>query len=447
MRADFVSLLRCPARDCKGGDLKVNASRVVRIEYRVGAIDEVREGAIECPSCGRVYPIEEYVPSFDQLYPEGLKREGDYWGRWYGFMWERGFTGFFDLRNPVAPLIAEGIEVMNPATVAGIDFGGTHSIIADHPLLLDAELLLDIGSGTGWSSLYFARRGHRVVAFDPATGNMRLAKRYAISQGEYIEYMGAALGFLEFEAGVFDGAVALHSIHHVPNLVEEMAVVKGWLKDGAGIGVDEHVRDDEYLTGLMMAERRRLEEEVFPELRTLDPGVLEGIPRAEPSEMEGAGSEQVIESFVENFEVDSFESRYIAFDHFSWLYYLARGQDRAAYVHASMVVDQIYKFLIGAYPENAEHVTLIGHKSRGSEDRGSGELREQALAVSRGRPSAVQERLGRAQREIARLQEELGRKNAHVKGLEDWARGLERQVKAAQAAGVRERIRGMFGRR
>jgi SAM-dependent methyltransferase/uncharacterized protein YbaR (Trm112 family) len=403
MKADFVSLLRCPARDCNAQELRLQADSIERIEYKGGAIDEVREGPIECPACGRHYPIQEYVPSFEQLYPEGLKREAEYWGKWYGFMWERGYTGFFDLRNPVAPLITEGIEVLNPGTVDGKDIGGTHSIIADHPRLVDAEWLLDIGSGTGWSSLYFARRGHRVVAFDPAVANMRLAKQYAISQGEYIEYMGAAMGFLDFKPEVFDGAVALHSIHHVPNLVEEMGILKGWLKDGAGIGIDEHVRNNEYLEEIMSAARKWAQEEIFPGLRTLDPSVLAGIPRAEPSEMEAVGSEQVIEAFVDNFEVDSFDGRYIAFDSLSWLYYLAQSQDKAAYNYAGGLLNLIYRFLIEAQPESAEHVLLIGHKSDGSGSQGNKELREQALRLSRGRIDPVEEALVSAQCKVARL--------------------------------------------
>jgi SAM-dependent methyltransferase/uncharacterized protein YbaR (Trm112 family) len=433
MKADFVSLLRCPARDCNAQELRLHAGSIERIEYKGGAIDEVREGTIECPACGRHYPIQEFVLSFEQLYPEGLKREAEYWGKWYGFMWERGYTGFFDIRNPVAPLITEGIEVLNPGTVDGIDIGGTHSLIADHPLLADAERLLDIGSGTGWSSLYFARRGHKVVAFDPAVANMRLAKRYAISQGEYIEYMGAAMGFLDFKPGVFDGAVALHSIHHVPNLVEEMAILKGWLKNGAGIGIDEHVRNNEYLEEIMSAARKWAQEEIYPGLRTLDPEVLAGIPRAEPSEMEAVGSEQVIEAFVDNFEVDSFDGRYIAFDSLSWLYYLAQSQDKAAYDYASGLLQLIYRFLIEAQPQSAEHVMLIGHKSDGSGSHGSKELREQALRLSRGRLDPVGQALQSARHEVARLQQELEVKNRHIKALEEWAHELERHLIAAQA--------------
>ena len=67
-------------------------------------------------------------------------------------MWDRGYLGFFDLKQPFAPLITEGIEVLDPSSVQGVERGGTHSILDDHPLIRDAEWVLDIGCGTGWSS-------------------------------------------------------------------------------------------------------------------------------------------------------------------------------------------------------------------------------------------------------------------------------------------------------
>ena len=306
MKPDFVSFLQCPARDCQATNLTLDAKHTDTIHYKDGPAEEVREGSLNCPTCRRSYPISDYVPSFEQLYPEELQQEAEYWGKWYGFMWQRGYLAYFDLRAPMAPLITEGIEVLDPSTLDHQDLGGSHSLIADHPSITNAEWLLDIGCGTGWSSLYFARRGHNVVGFDPAVANMRLAKRYAISQGEYVEYMGAAMGFLHFKPSVFDGAVALHSIHHVPNLRDEMTILRTWLKDGAGMGIDEHVRNDEVLMAIIAAARKWANEEVYPRVRTLSPDVLEGLPRAEPSAMEGAGSEDVIGAFLDNFEVESF---------------------------------------------------------------------------------------------------------------------------------------------
>jgi SAM-dependent methyltransferase len=464
MKPDFTSFLQCPARDCGGADLRLHAEKSVTVQYKDGPAEEVREGRLECPSCGRRYPISEYVPSFEQLYPEELQREAEYWGRWYGFMWKRGYLGYFDLRAPMAPLITEGIEVLDPATLDHKDLGGTHSIIAGHPALKNAEWLLDIGCGTGWSSLYFARQGHKVVGFDPAVANMRLAKRYAISQHEYVEYMGAAMGFLQFKPAVFDGAVALHSIHHVPNLRSEMAILRGWLKDGAAMGIDEHVRNDEVLSAIIAATRKWAEEEVYPKVRTLPPGVLEGLPRSEPSAMEGAGSEDVIGAFLDNFEVETFQSRYITLDSLSFIYYLSHLPARAAYDYAGNVIHHIYSFLMEAYPDGAEYAILIGRKAKDGEKPPANEFAERARTLSRGEANLIKHQLQIAQEDLLATDKMLAgahnvikerdqlilAKNRHIEQLERWAHSLERDLRAAEKsplARARKRVSRLMRRK
>ena len=443
MKPEFASFLQCPARDCQAADLTLHADSTDTIRYKDGPAEEVREGSLECPSCGRRYPISEYVPSFDQLYPEELQQEAEYWGKWYGFMWKRGYLAYFDLRAPMAPLITEGIEVLDPATLDRKDLGGSHSLIADHPGLHDAEWLLDVGCGTGWSSLFFARRGHKVVGFDPAVANMRLAKRYAISQGEYIEYMGAAMGFLHFKPAVFDAAVALHSIHHVPNLRDEMKILRGWLKDGSVMGIDEHVRNDEVLMAMMASARKWAQEEVYPNLRTLPTEVLEGLPRSEPSAMEGAGSEDVIGAFLDNFEVEAFDSRYITLDNFSFLYYLSRHPDTSSYYAASLIVDRLYRFLKDAFPLGAEYTILIGRKPPDGEQPADNELARRARALSEGQGNLLRRELHTTQQDLAQaraIMEDQDRtiraKNRHIEEIEHWARSLERDLRAAQSTPV-----------
>ncbi|MEO8286804.1 MAG: class I SAM-dependent methyltransferase [Chloroflexota bacterium] len=443
MKADFVTILECPARDCNGTELVLNASQVDTILYKDGPTEEVREGSLDCAACGRSYPISEYVPSFEQLFPPDLQSEAEYWGKWYGFMWQRGYLGFFDLRAPMAPLITEGIEVLDPATLERKDLGGSHSMIADHPGFAEAAWLLDIGCGTGWSSLYFARRGHKVAAFDPSVANMRLAKRYAISQGEYVEYIGAGMGFLQFKLAVFDAAVALHSIHHVPDLPAEMLIMRDWLKDGAHMGVDEHVRNDEVLMSLGAAMRRWAQEEVYPPLRTLPPGVLEGLPRAEPSAMEGAGSEDVIGAFLDNFEVETYNSRYISLDSFSFNFYLSHHPDTKAYYYSSNVIGRIYSFMKESYPDGAEYVILIGKKSKeGEAPNTDNELAIRARNLSNGYTTLIQrleqqlmtaqDNLEATRRTMEEQHQALIAKNKHIGELENWAHRLERDLRAAQ---------------
>ena len=90
--------------------------------------------------------------------------------------------------------------------------------MAEHPLLRAGHTLLDIGVGLGWTSIHFARAGYAVTAFDPSLGPLQAAKAYAIEQGLQIEYLCAAMGYVDFRAAAFDNVAAFHSLHHVPDL-------------------------------------------------------------------------------------------------------------------------------------------------------------------------------------------------------------------------------------
>ncbi len=388
MKAEFARELCCPAPECKGAELVLDAHQIDIIRYKVGPVEEVRTGTLTCCVCGRAYPIEEYVPSFEQLFPPDLREEAEYWSKWYGFMWDRGHFGYFDLRLPRAPLIAEGIEVLDPSSLDQKDPDGSHSVLADHPLVRDAERILDVGCGTGWSSLYLARLGHKVVGFDPSTSNMRRAKRYAIVKGEYIEYLGAALGYLAFRPGRFDAIFALHSIHHVPRLREEMVVVRSWLRDGGAIAIDEHIHNDEVLGAIAGEMHAWARAEVYPKVRTLPSEELQKLPVAPHSSLEGAGSSEVISALIENFTLESFYGRYVSLDFFSFIYYISRNLDELlfhkqsagasghlvqgghtllnldvrAYGYGADVLGRFYDLFSKAFPMGAEYVTLVGRK-------------------------------------------------------------------------------------
>jgi SAM-dependent methyltransferase len=336
------------------------------------------------------------VPSFEQVFPASLQQEAEYWSRWYRFVWDQGYLGFFDLRVPRAPLIMEGVEVLDPSSLHHTDSAGTHAWIDDHPLIRGAEFLLDIGCGTGWSSLFFARRGHKVVGFDPSASNMQLAKRYALSQGEYIEYLAAGLGYVAFQPDQFDAIVTLHSLHHVPSLAEEMKGVRSWLRAGGGIAIDEHIYTDPLLSALAEEMHRWARTDVYPAVRSIDIERLkQALPASEPSALEDAGSEDVISSFLQNFALESHTTRCVSLDYFSFIYYLSRDLNRMLFQqvdsrllghtggkvqpnldvrgfhYAADVLNRLYTLLLKAYPDSAEYVTLVGSKStahHGSEE-------------------------------------------------------------------------------
>jgi SAM-dependent methyltransferase len=414
----------------------LDAQEVRAVEYRRGPVEEVRTGTLSCPRCGRAYPIEGYVLSFEQLYPPDLKAEGDYWGEFYGFMKERGYLGFFDLREPVAPLVTEGLDVLDPGTVGRArEKAGVQAIIADHPAFANVKRLLDVGCGTGWSSLYFARRDFEVVAFDPSAANMRLAKEYAISQGEHVEYIGAALGFLDFCPGVFDGAVALYSLHHVPNLRIEMARLRDWLRDGAVMATDEHVRTDMFLYSIAAAMHEDVRKRLYPELPSLPPEVLAALPTNEASTMEGAGSAEVIEAFLDNFAPDTFSARYIGLGTFSFLYYLTKGMDEPSYHYAGQVIESLSHYLNEAHPEQAEAALMVGYKLPPAQGPGSRAGAARALPVAEPDSDDPVTALTAAyDAEIERLRGAIDAKDRNITELEKWARGMERSLQARDAA-------------
>jgi SAM-dependent methyltransferase len=399
------------------------------------------------------------VPSFEQLFPQELREEAQYWSDWYGFFWDQGYTGFFDLRSPVAHLISRGIEVPDPRSLDGHDLDGTHAILAAHPLVSGAERILDVGCGCGWSSLYLARRGHKVVAFDPSADNVRRAKLYAISRCEYVEYIAAGLGYLSFEPETFDAVFALHSIHHVPDLRNEAAELRGWLREGGAIAVDEHIRSDPTLLAMVGEVEKWFGREIAPRFSTLPVERLGSLPRSAHSRLEDAGSAEVVGALTDNFAIQSFSSRCVSLDIFSFMYYLWRDLDLDAYSYAGEVVDHLYTFMQGAHPDRAEYVTMVGRKS-GSPGPATPEIARAMLAVlGDANPSQVltgmhggvtaqllkeAEDLEAAlavstaaietlQSTIASLNQVVHDKNAYIAHLESAFAGQEREIARKQA--------------
>jgi SAM-dependent methyltransferase len=443
MNPELTYKLRCPAQWC-GGKLNLAAQTCNIVHYDSGPLEEVREGLLDCPQCGRVYPIAGYVPSFDQLFSPDLKDEADYWSKWYGTLWARGYKGFFDSRAPKSPLLAEGIETQDPSTLEGKDLAGNLAVLADHPLLRDAKEVLDMGCGTGWSSLYLARKGHSVVAFDPSAANMRLAKLYAIEQGVYIEYVAAGLGYLDFQMGSFDAAVGLHAIHHVPGLRGELARLRDWLRGGGAIALDEHIRDNPTLAALGRQLDTWARREIYPSARTLGDEFLQALPQTPASTMEGVGCEEVIGAVLSNFTLESMQSRYVSLDFFSFIYYLCHGQDRSAYDHAAEIIGRLYSFWMELFPMGAEYVTLVASKGAAGGDSGS-ELAQRALMLARhdvgSRPgdgpalaslksehALLYHQLTQSKLELEEARRNIALLEQNVAELEGWARGIERHT-------------------
>ena len=214
MERSLLERVRCPA--CGTRRWQLRPDEVATVNYALGSVEEVVSGEVAC-ACGQVYPVRDQILSFARVFPEELQREAAFWDRFYVWNIEHGAEGFHDLKRGFAPFVAQG--VVEPFPFAGtVERYEAHNLVSHHPIFRAGNRLLDLGVGPGWTSLHFAREGYEVTALDPSFGPLAAAKRYAIEQGLQIEYLCAAMGYVDFEPASFDNVTAFHSLHHVPDV-------------------------------------------------------------------------------------------------------------------------------------------------------------------------------------------------------------------------------------
>lgn len=99
--------------------------------------------------------------------------------------------------------------------------------------------ILDLGCGTGWTSLFFARAGYEVVGADIAPDMIDRANRLRDIEGlDNVSFVVSDYESLTYH-GEFDAAVFFHSLHHADD--EGLAVRKAFaaLKPGGVLLADE----------------------------------------------------------------------------------------------------------------------------------------------------------------------------------------------------------------
>jgi 2-polyprenyl-3-methyl-5-hydroxy-6-metoxy-1,4-benzoquinol methylase/uncharacterized protein YbaR (Trm112 family) len=355
MQASLLERVRCPA--CGTRRWRIEQAQTVTVNYSTGPVEEIVQSEVVC-ACGRVYPVRDCVISFAQLFPENLQREAAFWDRFYVWNIEHGAEGFHDLKRGFAPFVAQGVVEPFPFadTVERYD---AHNTVSRHPIFRSGKRLLDLGVGPGWTSIHFAREGYDVTALDPSFGPLVAAKKYAIEQGQHIEYVCAAVGYVDFEPASFDNVTAFHSLHHVPDVRTALIQVSRWLRPGGGFGIDEHIANSA-LAGAIGAQLHRwAAEQVFPLYKTISDADLAGLPSEPHSAMEDAGADQIVPLVREMFDVVYEKQRHVVLDHFPLLYYLWKGKDPAAYTYSLEIANQMQEFLRLVDPDGGEYVTIV----------------------------------------------------------------------------------------
>jgi 2-polyprenyl-3-methyl-5-hydroxy-6-metoxy-1,4-benzoquinol methylase len=325
--------------------------------YLDGAREEVRHGKLSC-GCGRHYPISEFVLSFAGLFPPELEREASFWDRFYMWHLEQGAKGFHDLQRGFAPFMAHGVKETFPYADT-IDRYDVHQQVAGHPLLRRGRTLLDMGVGLGWTSLHFAGSGYAVTAFDPSLRPVQAAKSYAVEQGVFIEYICAAVGYINFRPGSFDNVTAFHSLHHVPDLDAGLSDVRNWLRPGGCLAVDEHITNSK-LAGAIGGELHKWAgREIFPQYQTISKEDLATLPSEPHSAFEDAGAGQIVPLVHRMFSVKYEKARHVVLDHYPLLYYLWKGKKQEAFLNALEIANHLQEILRLVDPDGGEYVTLI----------------------------------------------------------------------------------------
>jgi 2-polyprenyl-3-methyl-5-hydroxy-6-metoxy-1,4-benzoquinol methylase/uncharacterized protein YbaR (Trm112 family) len=357
MQAELLELMLCPV--CGADSLALQQKQSEWVRYGQREIEEIQEGQGICQECHETFPIADYVLSFYDLMSESVQKDGEYWGAFYRWHYDQGYTGYVDPRGDVAGLLFFQVREVAPQTeqkrMAGI------ARLVEHPLVKQGGRLLDIGSGSGWTSLYLARRGFDVVAYDPGLENMRTAKEYAMKQGIFLECICAAMGCIRFKPESFDVAFAYHTLHHVPDLDRRMKDVYDILKTGGCIVIDEHIQINHQVDLIAGALVEWAREEVLPRYQDECQESFP-IPPGGAFVNEDCSGWVVVPSVEKHFHVEMADYRYVFLDRFRDLYYLACGKSPESLVHAERAIDILYDVMQRAFPDGVECVALVGQK-------------------------------------------------------------------------------------
>lgn len=124
---------------------------------------------------------------------------------------------------------------------AGGDNGALLSQIAGVITLLPhtPAKLLDLGVGTGWTSLFYARMDYEVVAQDISEEAIKLARENQRSTfGKPIHFITSDYESMKYK-NEFDCAVFFDSLHHAENEVSALRSVHKALKPGGILIISE----------------------------------------------------------------------------------------------------------------------------------------------------------------------------------------------------------------
>ena len=97
------------------------------------------------------------------------------------------------------------------------------------------ERVLDLATGTGWTSRIVARRGAQVIGADISAELLAFASEQAKAEGLNITYQLSDAEKLPFADGTFDAVVTSEVLEHIPNDSGALAELSRVLKPGSAV--------------------------------------------------------------------------------------------------------------------------------------------------------------------------------------------------------------------
>jgi 2-polyprenyl-3-methyl-5-hydroxy-6-metoxy-1,4-benzoquinol methylase/uncharacterized protein YbaR (Trm112 family) len=405
MRRQLLEFILCPA--CRTGTLAVDQATEQEIVYHSGPEREIEQGTVACRSCSAQFPIEEYVLSFADRLEASVRADGAFWGTFYSQHYDQGFKGFMDTTQQPVPFLTQGVPTSIPFD--GDEWAGIHVQLAEHRWVRPGGRVVDVGVGAGWSSLFLARRGFDVIAFEPALELTKLAKRHAISTGVFIEYVCSDMANFRMRPETVDMVFALHSLHHIPDIADAVSQIHSMLRVGGCLALDDHLQDAMVQALIRDGLIREANASIFPAYRNEQAALT--LP-SHHSENEGVGMGQVLQTVEQFLHVDDVRYRHICFDVLGPIAYLKFNRSKEALIFATELVDFIYKALQKSLPDQVEYMTLVAQK------------REHRPASSVFSPPPVDRQLANVEQlkiyeqELKRLHAVIAEKNAHIQRIE-----------------------------